>query len=249
MAEHNTVNGSMNAANAPRELTQETAPVRVWDLSVRVFHWCIVALVPALYFTAKQGGEAMEYHALMGYLMLWLVLFRLLWGFLGTRYARFSNFLYHPKVVIGYLGSTIRKVHPMYMGHNPVGGLSVLAIISLLITQVFTGLFANDDVLLEGPLAVMVSGELSSTLTWLHKQSFEILLYFLALHLAAIFFYRFYLHSNLLTPMITGDKYISQNDAAPGKLERAYPSVLVWTTTAAATLFIIYLPDLMRSLG
>lgn len=247
MAERDFAHGSPDE-NTSAEVLDNTASVKVWDISIRIFHWSIVALVPALYFTAKEGGGAMEYHAAMGYLMLWLMIFRLMWGFFGTRYARFTDFLYKPKDISKYLMSILRKPHQFYLGHNPVGGISVLVIIALLTVQVVTGLFSNDDVLLEGPLAVMVSEGMSGTLTWVHKESFYILLYVLTLHMGAILFYRFYLHSNLVTPMITGKKKIAKGGLSPARSARSSYALLVWAISATITLFILYLPDLMQSL-
>lgn len=180
--------------------------VLVWDLPTRLFHWSLVALVAFMWYSGEEGGNLMDYHLLGGYAIGSLVLFRLLWGVLGSESARFAGFVRGPHAVLRHLRA-MRAGHAEFTpGHNALGGWAVLALLLLLALQVGTGLFANDDILTEGPLARLAGKDWSDTLTGLHKDVFDVLLLLIALHVAAIGFYRLRTGENLLTPMITGRK-------------------------------------------
>ncbi|MBX6320043.1 cytochrome b/b6 domain-containing protein [Pigmentiphaga sp.] len=184
--------------------------IRVWDLPVRIFHWLLVACVVGAYVTIKAGGLWTEYHMLFGYAVLGLILFRIVWGFVGSQHARFSSFLRGPCAVLAYLKGTT----PRRPGHNPLGAWSVLAMILLLGYQAVTGLFANDDIFTEGPLASLVDKAWSDRLTGLHKLNEWIILALVALHVAAILWYRVAKKQKLTRAMITGDAPASE--FAPG---------------------------------
>jgi cytochrome b len=172
--------------------------VRIWDLPVRLFHWAIVLLVPALW--ATHEWELLDTHILLGEIMLGLVLWRLLWGVLGSSTARFAAFVKGPGAVIRYL-----KGGQKALGHNPLGGWSVVVMLLLLAVQVGLGLFAIDeDALYEGPLAHQVSYESARTLAHRHETVFWIIVGIIALHIAAILYYRIVRRDDLVTPMITG---------------------------------------------
>lgn len=185
--------------------------VRVWDLPLRLFHWSLAILVVAAVVAQKIGGNAMEWHFRFGYCVLALVLFRLLWGVLGTRYARFADFLRGPGAIMDYVRGEAASHYP---GHNPLGSLSVLALLGFLLFQAVSGLFSNDDIASEGPLVKFVSKELSDSVTWLHKEVGATAIYILVgLHLAAILYYVYVKRDNLVRPMISGDKEVM--DEAP----------------------------------
>jgi cytochrome b len=173
--------------------------VKVWDLPVRLFHWAIVLLVPALW--ATHEWDMMDTHILLGEIMLGLVLWRLLWGVFGSSTARFAGFVRGPGTVIRYLtGRGTRS-----FGHNPVGGWSVVAMLLVLVVQVGLGLFATDeDSLYEGPLAHLVSYDTARTLAHRHETVFWALVVLIALHVLAILYYAVVKRDNLVTPMITG---------------------------------------------
>ena len=178
----------------------------VWDLPVRIFHWLLVLLVVSQVVTASIGGNAMQLHAYGGYAILTLVLFRVLWGFFGGTHARFRDFVRPPGPVMRYAKSVLKGPHARHRGHNPLGGWSVLAILGSLLVQAATGLFANDDVMMEGPLAKHVSGRTSELATAIHDVNAVILLTLVALHIAAVLFYLLVKKDNLIVPMITGHK-------------------------------------------
>lgn len=199
------------------ELNRKSSPGSqpVWDLPVRLFHWLLVALIATSWITAEIGGNAMQIHQWSGMSILTLVLFRLLWGLLGSSHARFSSFVRGPRAAIGYAAQLLRGRAPFYPGHNPLGGWMVLALLASLLVQAGTGLFANDDVMIEGPLAKHVSKETSDRLTGIHHVNFVVLMTLVALHVAAALFYLFAKRDNLIVPMITGRKRLTEATQFP----------------------------------
>jgi cytochrome b len=174
---------------------------RVWDLPLRAFHWLLVLAVLLSFVTVKIGGNAMEWHARLGYFVLALLLFRLIWGFVGSHYARFSNFIRGPRLLIDYLK------HPQQTpGHSPLGALSVVVLLSLFSFQVIAGLFASDEIAFDGPLVKHVSSAWVELMTSLHRLNEPILLILVLVHIGAIVYYKKIKKHDLIQPMITGDK-------------------------------------------
>ena len=188
--------------------------ISVWDLPTRLFHWLLVALFVFSWVSAEIGGNAMEYHMLSGYAVLTLVLFRLLWGIAGSSTARFSHFVTGWKGVKTYLHQ-IKASSVAGIGHNPLGGWAVIAMLVLLLVQAGTGLFANDDIATEGPLYHLISKDWSDALTELHEGAFNVLLGLVGLHIAAIAFYLLAKRNNLVRPMIFGHKQVPPETKAP----------------------------------
>lgn len=186
------------------------ARTRIWDLPTRLFHWTLAALVVCSVVTIKLGGNWMEWHFRSGYAILTLLLFRLLWGFAGSRYARFASFVRGPRAIADYL----RGKRSHVAGHNPLGALSVLALLAVLLTQASTGLFSNDGSYTEGPLAKLISGSLSNLLTSIHKAGEFALYGLVGLHVAAIVYYALARREQLLPAMVTGDRAV---DAPPAR--------------------------------
>ncbi len=180
--------------------------VLIWDLPVRLFHWIQLALFVTLFVTAEILDDKIELHAKLGIALLALILFRLLWGIVGSSYARFSQFVKSPRTVFAYLPSLISKESHLEAGHNPLGGWMVVALVFLVLTQSVLGLFANDDVMFEGPLAYLVSENTSNFLTGLHEDVFHILLPLVALHIIAVIWHKLSKGDNLVIPMFTGYK-------------------------------------------
>lgn len=180
--------------------------IMVWDLPTRIFHWLLVLLVTVSFITGKLGGTMMSYHEWSGGAILVLILFRVLWGFFGGTPSRFSSFVRGPRNVFDYARSLIGKRHQPYLGHNPMGAWSILAMLAVLFVQVGTGLFANDDILTEAPLFHLVSKDTSDWLTGIHRINQNLLVALVVLHLGAILFYWVVKRENLVLPMITGRK-------------------------------------------
>ncbi len=183
--------------------------IRVWDLPTRAFHWLIVLLMPALWWTGEEHMD--ELHLLLGEVALGLILFRIVWGLIGSSTARFAGFVKGPGAILAYL----RGERPAGVGHNPLGALSVLALLVLLATVTGLGLFATDeDGLAPGPLSHLVTFDSARILAERHEQLFWILVGFIGLHVAAILFYFLVRRDNLVTPMVTGARAGSAGEEA-----------------------------------
>jgi cytochrome b len=184
--------------------TANEKTVLVWDLPTRLFHWCVVALVFISWLSADQGW--MTIHLASGLTLLALLLFRLGWGLLGSTTARFSNFLHPPRRVLGYLKGLRDGDRMLYAGHNPAGGMMVMAMILVLLGQALTGLFANDGLKFNGPLAMLIPSEASDSITSLHRLIFDAILLLIWCHVVAVGFYLLVKRDNLVLPMLTGRK-------------------------------------------
>lgn len=187
--------------------------VPVWDLPTRLFHWVLVIAVCALFYTGLQGK--LDLHMKLGQFVLGLLLFRLIWGFIGNRQARFSDFIAGPAAAIAYLRGLFGRNGPKYLGHNPVGGYAVLLMLALLLIQASTGLFASDDIATDGPLYAKVSSSLSARLSTLHRLGFDALLVIILIHLASNAFYLLVKRENLIRPMVTGSKTVPASTVMP----------------------------------
>ena len=185
-----------------------TQRIKLWDFPTRLFHWLLVLFVTAAVVTGKIGGEAMmQWHGRLGLGILGLLAFRVVWGFIGSTYARFINFIPTPGRIIGYLKGQWHGI-----GHNPLGALSVIGLLAFTALQVATGLFSNDEIAFKGPLFRLVGTELSDRLSSIHALSINILLALIALHICAIAFYAHVKKDNLITPMLNGWKEIDQEE-------------------------------------
>jgi len=199
--------------------------VFVWDAPVRLFHWALVALLIGLVITAEGLDDAIELHAKLGLATLALVLFRVAWGMVGGSYARFGQFLRGPRAVAAYARTLIDRKPHFVAGHNPLGGWMVVLLLTALTTQAILGLFANDDVLFDGPLAYLVSKETSDRLTGLHADLYHALLVLVGLHVVAVIAHKLVKGDNLVPAMFTGYKRLPQGvqarDGTAGGLLRA----------------------------
>lgn len=178
----------------------------VWDIFVRCFHWSLVALFVTAVISGEVGGNAIVWHMRCGYAILTLVTFRLIWGFVGGEYARFTSFLTGPGKTIAFAKSMLGKGHDYVVGHNPLGGWMVLALLLTLATQATLGLFTNDEIATTGPLAQYVSEATSIRVTGIHHILGKVLLVFVFLHVAAVLFHLFVKKENLIRAMFTGKK-------------------------------------------
>jgi cytochrome b len=216
--------------NAQSTENAHAQPVYVWDLPTRLFHWSLVAAVATSLFTSEFGP--MDLHMISGHVVLALLLFRLVWGIAGGRHARFASFVRGPSAVIAYARGMMSGKTSAHLGHNPMGGWSVLAIITLLAIQVATGLYANDDILTEGPLADTVSKSTSDFMTYIHHLASNGVYALIGLHLAAVAFYTFKGHKIVRamisgrTTDVSGDD-AGENSGASGSLVLALVSIAV----------------------
>ena len=173
--------------------------IRVWDLPTRLFHWLLVALIIASYVTYEMSY--MEWHMRSGLTILSLVLFRVIWGVIGSTTSRFSHFLKGPGTVRQYLNE--HGSAPWY-GHNPIGGWSVVAFLCVLLIEATLGLFSNDEFYFEGPLVQYIDHDLSDQLSGYHEFSFNILMALVVIHICANLYYLYKKNNNLIKPMISG---------------------------------------------
>jgi cytochrome b len=174
----------------------EKAPL--WDLPTRIFHWLLVCLIPAAWLSAEF--QASQIHELVGRSVLVLVLFRVMWGIVGSRHSRFIDFLVGPRRLLAY----IKGRAPAGIGHNPLGGWSVVVLLVLLFVQAFSGLFNSDDIFFSGPLYYTVEKATRDLMGATHDWAFNLLLGFIALHIGAVLYHQFKHKKKMIQAMWRG---------------------------------------------
>ncbi|NKI35604.1 cytochrome B [Wenzhouxiangella sp. XN79A] len=188
-------------------MTEATGERRVWDWPLRLWHWLFAAAVLGAWITGEWGGfDWRQWHLRFGQAALGLLIFRLVWGFVGPRHARFASFLTGPKTLLAYIKTLPRRDAPETPGHNPLGAIAVVVILSILAVQSASGLFISDDILYEGPWFVAVSEDTADLASTIHHRLAWPVGIVIALHLLAIAFYRVYKRQRLTRAMITGRK-------------------------------------------
>lgn len=220
-------------------------PVKVWDAPVRFFHWLLVLLIAFQYLSAKMKGDWMTWHMYSGYTILALVFFRILWGFAGSSTARFSTFLAGPSAAIQFAKKILSRAPVPYASHNPLGGWMVVVLLLALLVQAGTGLFSNDDIATEGPLANLVSKDLSDRLSSVHYWNFNLLLLLVGLHISAVVYHWGVMKENLIGAMFTGVKRLPADAASGGAAARfASPwlALALFVVAALAVYLIVKRP-------
>jgi cytochrome b len=188
----------------------------VWDLPLRLFHWLLVPSIAASWYTGENSEEYLdigrgytyiEFHFWLGYWMLGLIAFRIIWGVIGPRHARFANFLVGPKRFLAYASGFFKRDSSASVGHNPMGALVVVLMILMVGAQAVTGLFLIDNTeIWTAPYYPAVDADTAGKLMSFHHFNFDTLLWVIGLHLIAILFYRLYKRQKLVGPMVTGRK-------------------------------------------
>lgn len=212
--------------------------IRVWDLPIRLFHWLLVLCIIGSLVSVNIGGNAMEWHAYFGYSILVLLLFRIVWGFIGSTHARFASFFPSKENVLNYLSGK----SPRFLGHNPLGAISVFALLFVLSVQVFTGLFVDDEIAFQGPLSKYVSNSMVSLFAQIHEGNQFLIYSFITIHIAAILYYRKFKSEDLIEPMFSGDKEIDPSEEAnylPADLGRPSKDGFMQRTLALILLSVI----------
>ena len=218
--------------------------VRIWDLPTRLFHWLLAICVAGSLVSVQLGGNAIAWHFRFGYAILALVLFRLIWGWVGPRYARFASFPPDPAAAI----ASLRGAPHDGAGHNPLGAFSVYALLAALTFQAASGLFANDSIMWDGPLKNLVSSETSDRITTLHRLNRFVLLGLIGLHLAAIAWHALRLRERLVRPMIDGDRRYPPGAALPqparddARIRLVAAALLALCAAAVAALLVLGRP-------
>ncbi|MCP5145166.1 MAG: cytochrome b/b6 domain-containing protein [Gammaproteobacteria bacterium] len=178
----------------------------VWDIPLRLFHWLLVFSIAGSYYSAQPGSPIMQWHLWLGYWTIGLVLFRIIWGLVGPRHARFSHFLPTPGRLFAYIRGIFDGTGGQTVGHNPLGSLMVIVMLILVGVQAGTGMFATEDIIWTGPYFPAVSSDMADKLTGWHHLNFDFIMVVVGVHIAAILFYLLVKKQNLVRPMITGKK-------------------------------------------
>lgn len=178
----------------------------IWDLPLRLFHWGFATTLLLLWLTSELGTDYIDWHIKLGYIILVLTSFRIFWGFVGPKHARFSQFMPSPSAVINYLKSHKSVDAKVYAGHNPIGSLMVLLMLLLVLLQASSGLFVDDEVFSSGPYFNAAGANVDKIMRTIHLNTFDFILAAIALHITAIIFYKKVKKQNLAKAMLTGKK-------------------------------------------
>ncbi len=223
-------------------MTVATSRIRVWDLPTRIFHWSLAVLAVFSFSTGQVGGEWMPWHLRSGYAILTLLVFRLAWGFVGSETARFGHFVRGVRAASAYARDTLGGRHPVITGHNPLGGWSVLLMLAVLLVQVSTGLFADDEIATQGPLAVKVSNATVSRMSAVHHVNRWLILALVVAHVAAIALYRWKWNVRLAGAMVTGWMPAPAGVPEPRRRPLALAAVVLALAMAAVYLLVVVYP-------
>lgn len=192
-------------------MDNSTAKVKVWDVYIRIFHWLLLICILVSFISFRL--DEMDIHFISGHCVLALIIFRVIWGVVGSRTALFQSFIKGPGTILNYLQNPSSEKFKGIIGHSPIAALSVIAMLVVISVQVGTGLISDDEILLQGPLAQFVSGEMSYQATTYHGINAKLIIGLIVLHLAAIAFYRFIKKDDIVKPMVTGQKNVSEEFA------------------------------------
>lgn len=208
----------------------------IWDLPTRLFHWLLVAGIAAQWLTAEYLDDAINWHFTIGYCLLGLITFRLVWGFVGSRYARFSSYPFHPVKTFQYSKQMLNKDSDAHTGHNPMGSWVIIVMLLLIALQAISGLFVTDDIFSDGPYRSLVSPQVQETMAFIHFNFFDVLLWIIGLHIAAALFYQFYKRQAIITAMFSGKKESSDIGITS---QRLWLALIVAVTVAALTYWLV----------
>jgi cytochrome b len=211
----------------------------VWDLPVRLFHWTLALLVVFSFTTGKIGGAWMDWHLKSGYAILALLVFRFSWGLVGSDTARFRSFLHGPRAAIAYARATLGGRRPNVLGHNPLGGWMVLLMLAVLAVQAATGLFSDDEIATQGPLAVKVSNAVVSRMSAIHSVNEWMVAALVALHIAAVVIYRVVLRENLVAAMVHGHMTVQERIAHLPRQRHAALAATLFALSCAAVYYLV----------
>ncbi|WP_334039346.1 cytochrome b/b6 domain-containing protein [Alteromonas macleodii] len=206
----------------------------IWDIPTRLFHWLIVASLLAQYATVEWLENKVQWHFYIGYFTLFLIVFRIIWGFVGTQHAKFSSFITGPRKVFNYIKTLFNRHSEPAIGHNPLGGWFVVVMLVLLAIQAVSGLFMTDDIFLDGPYRQLAGEETLALMNTLHHLAFDVLLYVIALHIGAVIFYSVYKKQKLVPAMVHGNKESATAGITDSRILRAFVVALI----AAAAVYV-----------
>ncbi|MHB8447509.1 MAG: cytochrome b/b6 domain-containing protein [Rudaea sp.] len=211
---------------------------RVWDLPTRLFHWALALLIALQYATGEFDLLDMHWHFWFGYATLALIAFRVLWGFCGSQTSRFGDFVRGPRAVLSYLRAQMSTNPQRSIGHNPLGGWSVLALLGSVAVQAVSGLFSSDDIDTDGPLVAHVSDRIVKLMTRVHHWNQNLLLVLIGLHIVAVLLYLLLKRDNLVAPMITGVKRVMRTREL--RFANLWLAIALFALCAAAVALLVW---------
>ncbi|MGV2872233.1 cytochrome b/b6 domain-containing protein [Colwellia sp. E150_009] len=204
-----------------------TKKLFVWDLPVRLFHWLLLISLLSAWYTSNGERDLIDYHLKIGYFTLGLIIFRIMWGIFGTQYAKFSQFFPTKAKLLSYLNKSKQNQVDTTVGHNPLGGLMIILMLLLILSQAISGLFMNDDVFTTGPYYESVNSSIQKFMSLIHHNVFDIILFVSVVHIGAIFYYLFAKKINLIVPMFTGYKSTDNNEASSIKSSKLLLALVI----------------------
>lgn len=204
-----------------------TKKLFVWDLPVRLFHWLLLISLLSAWYTSDGERDLIDYHLKIGYFTLGLIIFRIMWGIFGTQYAKFSQFFPTKTKLLSYLNKSKQNQVDTTVGHNPLGGLMIILMLLLILSQAISGLFMNDDVFTTGPYYESVNSSIQKFMSLIHHNVFDIILFVSVVHIGAIFYYLFAKKINLIVPMFTGYKSTDNNEASSIKSSKLLLALVI----------------------
>lgn len=220
-----TVKSNSSTVSTAAAVSTAPATLLAWDLPTRIAKWLLAALVGLAFVSKYYGDVGLVWHQWNGLAILVVIVFRLFWGVVGGSTARFASFVYGPGRGIGYLVALLRGRPQHYLGHSPIGGWIIVALLALVGAQALTGLFTTDDIIVYGPLTNVVSDATMARASALHGTIFQILLWLIGIHVAANVAYSVFGRDNLILAMLSGRKpvasYIDKHPATPGSIALA----------------------------
>lgn len=212
--------------------------IRVWDLPTRIFHWVLTVLVIFSFTTGKIGGSWLEWHMKSGYAILALLVFRIAWGLAGSETSRFATFLRGPGTFVRYARDVAAGRRRPNIGHNPMGGWMVVLMLALLLAQACSGLFADDEIATQGPLAVKVSNAVVAKMSAFHYYNGWTLVAAILLHVVAIAAYWMAWRDNLVAPMWSGWRATDVASTQPA-MRASWIAVAILAMSAALVYWLV----------
>jgi cytochrome b len=206
--------------------------IKIWDLPTRLFHWLLVVLFIFLWYSAEIDDNLMEWHLRAGKVLFALLLYRVVWGLLGSHTARFSHFLRSPARFLSYVSRLFKKNQDVTIGHNPAGGYMVIVMLILLLVQTISGLCNSDDVFYEGSWYQYISESTASWMAVIHHNNFDVLVVLIVLHLLAILSY-YFRGDNLVLPMLSGNKIVDKTIKQPSMVNA------LWAVATFSTIILL----------
>lgn len=212
--------------------------IRIWDLPTRLFHWTLVASIVLAYASGEFELLDMRWHFWSGYAALALIMFRILWGLFGSQTSRFSEFVRGPSAAAAYLKALFSPAAKTSVGHNPLGGWSVLALLASVLVQAVSGLFASDDIDVDGPLTAHVSTRAVKWMTRVHHWNQSLLLALIGAHIVAVLLYLLVKRDNLIAPMLSGRRW--SETPAPLRFVSAWRALLLLLLSVGAVAALVW---------